>query len=64
MCFNQMLNRVPSGGKLKVEDVVAVLKKRYPYVEISSILGADSVYDNNRKVQKHSLRNGVYRLAW
>ncbi|XP_053354991.1 UDP-glucose:glycoprotein glucosyltransferase 1 isoform X1 [Clarias gariepinus] len=47
-----MLNRVPSGGKLKVEDVVAVLKKRYPYVEISSILGADSAYDNNRKEGK------------
>lgn len=49
-----MLNRVPSGGKLKVEDVVAILEKRYPYVEVSSILGADSVYDNNRKVFKHS----------
>ncbi|KAF4089528.1 hypothetical protein AMELA_G00068190 [Ameiurus melas] len=47
-----MLNRVPSGGKLKVEDVVAVLQKRYPYVEISSILGADSVYDSNRKEGK------------
>ncbi|XP_046707685.1 UDP-glucose:glycoprotein glucosyltransferase 1 isoform X1 [Silurus meridionalis] len=47
-----MLNRVPSGGKLKVEDVVAVLKKRYPYVEIGSILGADSAYDNNRKEGK------------
>ncbi len=46
-----MLNRVPSGGKLKVEHVVGVLEKRYPYVEISSILGPDSVYDNNRKVR-------------
>lgn len=52
MCahFNQMLNRVPSGGKLKVEHVVGVLEKRYPYVEVSSILGADSAYDSNRKV--------------
>lgn len=47
----QMLNRVPSGGKLKVEHVVGVLEKRYPYVEISSILGPDSAYDNNRKVR-------------
>ncbi|XP_076828673.1 UDP-glucose:glycoprotein glucosyltransferase 1-like isoform X1 [Brachyhypopomus gauderio] len=44
-----MLNRVPSGGKLKVEHVVGVLEKRYPYVQVSSILGADSSYDTNRK---------------
>lgn len=50
-----MLNRVPSGGKLTVEDVVAVLRKRYPYVEVSSILGADSAYDNNRKVSQYFL---------
>uniref|UniRef100_A0A673IAN2 UDP-glucose ceramide glucosyltransferase-like 1 n=1 Tax=Sinocyclocheilus rhinocerous TaxID=307959 RepID=A0A673IAN2_9TELE len=47
-----MFNRVPSGGKLKVEHVVGVLEKRYPYVEISSILGPDSAYDNNRKEGK------------
>ncbi|XP_062849869.1 UDP-glucose:glycoprotein glucosyltransferase 1 [Trichomycterus rosablanca] len=47
-----MLNRVPSGRKLKVEHVVSVLEKRYPYVEVSSILGADSAYDNNRKEGK------------
>uniref|UniRef100_A0A672T8Z5 UDP-glucose ceramide glucosyltransferase-like 1 n=1 Tax=Sinocyclocheilus grahami TaxID=75366 RepID=A0A672T8Z5_SINGR len=51
MAFD-MLNRVPSGGKLKVEHVVGVLEKRYPYVEISSILGPDSAYDNNRKEGK------------
>lgn len=50
-----MLSRVPSGGKLTVEDVVAVLRKRYPYVEVSSIMGADSAYDNNRKVPQHFL---------
>ncbi|XP_064194922.1 UDP-glucose:glycoprotein glucosyltransferase 1 isoform X2 [Anguilla rostrata] len=44
-----MFNRVPSGGRLKVEHVVGVLAKRYPYVEVSSILGADSAYDKNRK---------------
>uniref|UniRef100_A0A671L3N4 UDP-glucose ceramide glucosyltransferase-like 1 n=1 Tax=Sinocyclocheilus anshuiensis TaxID=1608454 RepID=A0A671L3N4_9TELE len=47
-----MLNRVPSGGKLKVEETDGVLEKRYPYVEISSILGPDSAYDNNRKEGK------------
>nr|XP_023674332.1 UDP-glucose:glycoprotein glucosyltransferase 1 isoform X2 [Paramormyrops kingsleyae] len=44
-----MFNRVPSGGSLKVEHVVGVLEKRYPYVEVGSILGADSSYDKNRK---------------
>uniref|UniRef100_A0A8C7XD53 UDP-glucose ceramide glucosyltransferase-like 1 n=1 Tax=Oryzias sinensis TaxID=183150 RepID=A0A8C7XD53_9TELE len=44
-----MFNRVPAGGKLSVSDVVKVLEKRFPYVEVSSILGADSSYDNNRK---------------
>ncbi|KAJ8270389.1 hypothetical protein GJAV_G00113890, partial [Gymnothorax javanicus] len=44
-----MFNKVPSGGSLKVEHVVSVLEKRYPYVELSSILGADSAYDKNRK---------------
>uniref|UniRef100_A0A8B9R6W1 UDP-glucose ceramide glucosyltransferase-like 1 n=1 Tax=Astyanax mexicanus TaxID=7994 RepID=A0A8B9R6W1_ASTMX len=47
-----MLSRVPSGGKLKVEHVVGVLEKRYPYVEVRSILGADSAYDSNRKEGK------------
>lgn len=46
----QMLNKVSSGGRLKVEHVVDVMKKRYPYVEISSVVGPDSAYDNNRKV--------------
>uniref|UniRef100_A0A672T791 UDP-glucose ceramide glucosyltransferase-like 1 n=1 Tax=Sinocyclocheilus grahami TaxID=75366 RepID=A0A672T791_SINGR len=43
---------VISVSKLKVEHVVGVLEKRYPYVEISSILGPDSAYDNNRKEGK------------
>ncbi|XP_041954806.1 UDP-glucose:glycoprotein glucosyltransferase 1 isoform X1 [Alosa sapidissima] len=47
-----MLNRVPKGGNLKVEHVVGVLEKSYPYVEVSSILGADSAYDKNRKEGK------------
>lgn len=47
----QMFNRVPIGGQLSVGDVVKVLEKRFPYVEVSSILGADSSYDSNRKVR-------------
>ena len=46
-----MFNRVPIGGKLSVGDVVKVLEKRFPYVEVSSVLGADSSYDSNRKVR-------------
>ncbi|KAG8013261.1 UDP-glucose:glycoprotein glucosyltransferase 1, partial [Nibea albiflora] len=44
-----MFNRVAIGGQLSVGDVVKVLEKRFPYVEVSSILGADSSYDSNRK---------------
>uniref|UniRef100_A0A671YK67 UDP-glucose ceramide glucosyltransferase-like 1 n=1 Tax=Sparus aurata TaxID=8175 RepID=A0A671YK67_SPAAU len=44
-----MFNRVAIGGQLSVGDVVKVLEKRFPYVEVSSVLGADSSYDNNRK---------------
>lgn len=47
-----MFNRVPIGGKLSVGDVVKVLEKRFPYVEVSSVLGADSSYDSNRKEGK------------
>ncbi|XP_030212800.1 UDP-glucose:glycoprotein glucosyltransferase 1 [Gadus morhua] len=44
-----MFNQVVPGGRLSVGDVVKVLEKRYPYVEVSSILGADSSYEANRK---------------
>lgn len=47
-----MFNRVPPGGQLTVADVVKVLEKRFPYVEISSVLGSDSSYDTNRKEAK------------
>lgn len=46
-----MFNRVAIGGQLSIGDVVKVLEKRFPYVEVSSVLGADSSYDNNRKVR-------------
>ncbi|XP_066475545.1 UDP-glucose:glycoprotein glucosyltransferase 1 isoform X2 [Tiliqua scincoides] len=42
-------NRVSAGEKLKVEHVVSVLEKQYPYVEVNSIIGVDSAYDQNRK---------------
>uniref|UniRef100_A0A669EAF0 UDP-glucose ceramide glucosyltransferase-like 1 n=1 Tax=Oreochromis niloticus TaxID=8128 RepID=A0A669EAF0_ORENI len=45
----EMYNRVPVGGRLSVGDVVKVLEKKFPYVEVSSVLGADSSYDSNRK---------------
>uniref|UniRef100_A0A8C4EQC6 UDP-glucose ceramide glucosyltransferase-like 1 n=1 Tax=Dicentrarchus labrax TaxID=13489 RepID=A0A8C4EQC6_DICLA len=44
-----IFNRVPIGGQLSVGDVVKVLEKKFPYVEVSSVLGADSSYDSNRK---------------
>ncbi|XP_077394510.1 UDP-glucose:glycoprotein glucosyltransferase 1 isoform X1 [Festucalex cinctus] len=44
-----MFNHVPPGGRLTVANVVKVLEKRFPYVEVSSVLGPDSNYDNNRK---------------
>lgn len=36
-----------------MEHVVSVLEKQYPYVEVNSILGIDSAYDQNRKVRIH-----------
>ncbi|XP_073216225.1 UDP-glucose:glycoprotein glucosyltransferase 1 isoform X5 [Lepidochelys kempii] len=42
-------NKVKTGDQLQVEHVVSVLEKQYPYVEVNSILGIDSVYDQNRK---------------
>lgn len=47
-----MFNHIPLGGLLTVGNVVKVLEKRFPYVEVSSILGADSSYDSNRKVRR------------
>uniref|UniRef100_A0A8C0J456 UDP-glucose ceramide glucosyltransferase-like 1 n=1 Tax=Chelonoidis abingdonii TaxID=106734 RepID=A0A8C0J456_CHEAB len=44
-------NKVKTGDQLQVEHVVSVLEKQYPYVEMNSILGIDSVYDQNRKVR-------------
>ncbi|KAF4026276.1 hypothetical protein G4228_018554 [Cervus hanglu yarkandensis] len=47
--LTHMYNKVRTGERLKVEHVVTVLEKKYPYVEVNSILGIDSAYDQNRK---------------
>lgn len=47
----QIYNKVKTGDQLKVQHVVSVLEKQYPYVEVNSILGIDSAYDQNRKVR-------------
>lgn len=52
----QIYNKVKTGDQLKVEHVVSVLEKQYPYVEVSSILGIDSAYDQNRKVRIHEIK--------
>uniref|UniRef100_A0A672UDS4 UDP-glucose ceramide glucosyltransferase-like 1 n=1 Tax=Strigops habroptila TaxID=2489341 RepID=A0A672UDS4_STRHB len=50
--FQTIYNKVKTGDQLKVEHVVSVLEKQYPYVEINSILGIDSAYDQNRKAAR------------
>uniref|UniRef100_A0A8C5TLI5 UDP-glucose ceramide glucosyltransferase-like 1 n=1 Tax=Malurus cyaneus samueli TaxID=2593467 RepID=A0A8C5TLI5_9PASS len=45
-------NKVKTGDQLKVEHVVSVLEKQYPYVEVNSVLGIDSAYDQNRKAAR------------
>lgn len=52
-----MFNQIPLGGVLSVGNVVKVLEKRFPYVEVSSILGVDSSYDTNRKVREVELQD-------
>ncbi|KAL0624514.1 UDP-glucoseglycoprotein glucosyltransferase 1 [Plecturocebus cupreus] len=47
--LTHIYNKVRTGEKVKVEHVVNVLEKKYPYVEVNSILGIDSAYDQNRK---------------
>ncbi|XP_010635932.1 UDP-glucose:glycoprotein glucosyltransferase 1 isoform X1 [Fukomys damarensis] len=47
--LNRIYNKVKTGDKVKVEHVVSVLEKKYPYLEVNSILGIDSAYDQNRK---------------
>ncbi|XP_060034152.1 UDP-glucose:glycoprotein glucosyltransferase 1 [Erinaceus europaeus] len=50
--LTSIYNKVRTGDKVKVEHVVSVLEKKYPYVEVNSILGMDSAYDQNRKDAK------------
>lgn len=47
--LTHVYNKVRTGEKVKVEHVVSILEKKYPYVEVNSILGIDSAYDQNRK---------------
>uniref|UniRef100_A0A8C0FIK8 UDP-glucose ceramide glucosyltransferase-like 1 n=1 Tax=Bubo bubo TaxID=30461 RepID=A0A8C0FIK8_BUBBB len=50
--FQTIYNKVKTGDQLKVRHVVSVLEKQYPYVEVNSILGIDSAYDQNRKAAR------------
>ncbi|KAE8604939.1 hypothetical protein XENTR_v10014902 [Xenopus tropicalis] len=56
-------NKVPAGKRLTVKHVTAVLEQRYPYIELSSILGKDSAYDQSRKEGKeYFLQTGLSPL--
>lgn len=50
----QMYNEVDIGGSLSVETVTAYLKKTFPKADAAEILGADSSYDDGRKVGRVS----------
>ncbi|CAH2246338.1 UDP-glucose:glyco glucosyltransferase 1 isoform X2 [Pelobates cultripes] len=56
-------NKVRAGDKLMVKHVTGVLEEKYPYIEISSILGLDSAYDQFRKEGKeYFLQTGLSPL--
>ncbi|XP_044147949.1 LOW QUALITY PROTEIN: UDP-glucose:glycoprotein glucosyltransferase 1-like [Bufo gargarizans] len=56
-------NKVPTGEKLTVKHITSVLEQKYRYVELSSILGRDSAYDQNRKEGKeYFLQTGLSPL--
>ncbi|XP_056420029.1 UDP-glucose:glycoprotein glucosyltransferase 1 isoform X2 [Hyla sarda] len=56
-------NKVRTGEKLTVKHVTSVLEQKYRYVELSSILGRDSAYDQNRKEGKeYFLQTGLSPL--
>ncbi|XP_068089370.1 UDP-glucose:glycoprotein glucosyltransferase 1 [Hyperolius riggenbachi] len=56
-------NKVRSGEKLTVKHVTSVLEQTYRYVELSSILGHDSAYDQYRKEGKeYFLQTGLSPL--
>ncbi|KAG8580308.1 hypothetical protein GDO81_007237 [Engystomops pustulosus] len=56
-------NKVRTGEKLTVKHVTSVLEEKYRYVELSSILGRDSEYDQNRKQGKeYFLQTGLSPL--
>ncbi|XP_072111746.1 UDP-glucose:glycoprotein glucosyltransferase 1 isoform X1 [Mobula birostris] len=45
-------NKVMPGEKLAMEHIISTLEKDFSSVEVTSILGADSAYDRNRKEGK------------
>ncbi|KAM8953224.1 UDP-glucose:glycoprotein glucosyltransferase 1 [Pelodytes ibericus] len=56
-------NKVHAGEKLTVKHVTNVLEQKYKYVEMSSILAPDSVYDQHRKEGKeYFLQTGLAPL--
>ncbi|XP_053315400.1 UDP-glucose:glycoprotein glucosyltransferase 1 isoform X2 [Spea bombifrons] len=56
-------NKVRTGETLTVKHVTSVLEQKYPYVELSSIMGSDSAYDQNRKEGKeYFLQTGLSPL--
>ncbi|KAM4694054.1 UDP-glucose:glycoprotein glucosyltransferase 1 isoform 2-T2 [Discoglossus pictus] len=56
-------NKVRTGEKLTVKHVTSVMEQKYPYVEMSSIFGSDSAYDQYRKEGKeYFLQTGLSPL--
>ncbi|KAM4771197.1 UDP-glucose:glycoprotein glucosyltransferase 1 [Rhinophrynus dorsalis] len=56
-------NKVQAGERLTVKHVTSVLEQKYPYVELSSILGRDSAYDQYRKEgNEYFLQTGLSPL--
>ncbi|XP_063771592.1 UDP-glucose:glycoprotein glucosyltransferase 1 isoform X2 [Pseudophryne corroboree] len=56
-------NKVRTGEKLTVKHVTNVLEQKYPYVELSSILGPDSAYDQYRREgREYFLQTGLSPL--
>ncbi|XP_073481572.1 UDP-glucose:glycoprotein glucosyltransferase 1 isoform X1 [Aquarana catesbeiana] len=56
-------NKLRAGEKLTVKHVTSVLEQKYRYVELSSILGLDSAYDQYRKEgREYFLQTGLSPL--
>ncbi|XP_066454002.1 UDP-glucose:glycoprotein glucosyltransferase 1 isoform X3 [Eleutherodactylus coqui] len=56
-------SKVRTGEKLTVKHITSVLEEKYRYVELSSILGHDSAYDQNTKEgNEYFLQTGLSPL--